>query len=195
MNEYLSRGVVTKDAQGRIVGKDGSRIPRDYQEPFAQAIERMLQPRTNFVTLAAGTTPVPTLRYPSDESDFWENARAYPATRSEPKARTARQDAMDKTRNSKDRQGGGNRPAAPLPSQPKPIRLQLRKERKHSDRYPWIFQRMYFILGMTTILWRTLRSGGIISGRDEKQVCRRSVLRHSARLGETLRKGHPERHG
>ncbi len=85
MNEYLSRGVVTKDAQGRIVGKDGSRIPRDYQEPFAQAIERMLQPRTNFVTLAAGTTPVPTLRYPSDESDFWENARAYPATRSRTK--------------------------------------------------------------------------------------------------------------
>ncbi len=26
INEYLSRGVVTKDAQGRIVSRDGSRI-------------------------------------------------------------------------------------------------------------------------------------------------------------------------
>ncbi len=57
-------------------------------------------------------------------------------TRSEPKARTARQDAMDKTRNSKDRQGGGNRPAAPLLSQPKPIRPATRKGKEAFGQIP-----------------------------------------------------------
>ncbi len=101
--------------RGGLSAGMGQEFKRDYREPFAQAIERMLQPRANFVTLAAGTTPVPTLRYPSDESDFWRmhgHILQHGANRREGQLAKMLwiRPVIPKTSRE-----GGNRPAAPLP--------------------------------------------------------------------------------
>ncbi len=54
INDFVLKGVIIRDYSGKLIMKDGSRIVRINQEPFVQAIERMLQPKSNFVTLAAG---------------------------------------------------------------------------------------------------------------------------------------------
>ncbi|KLO03705.1 hypothetical protein SCHPADRAFT_948469 [Schizopora paradoxa] len=50
--DYIAKGFIARDNMGRLMMKDGSRIPRMDGEPFANAIERNI-PRTNLVTMAA----------------------------------------------------------------------------------------------------------------------------------------------
>ncbi len=69
INEFVLKGVIIRDYTGKLVMKDGSRIVRINQEPFIQAIERMLQPKSNFVTLAAGVSRYHNMIYPSDISE------------------------------------------------------------------------------------------------------------------------------
>ncbi|KIM71157.1 hypothetical protein PILCRDRAFT_805321, partial [Piloderma croceum F 1598] len=51
INELLSRGLLTKDAGGRVVYKDGSPIRRVNGETFIQAYEREQKPQSHLVTV------------------------------------------------------------------------------------------------------------------------------------------------
>jgi len=51
INELLSRGLLTKDAGGRVVYKDGSPIRRVNGETFIQAYEREQRPQSHLVTV------------------------------------------------------------------------------------------------------------------------------------------------
>ncbi len=92
----MLKGVIIRDYSGKLIMKDGSRIVRINQEPFVQAIERMLQPKSNFVTLAAGINYQDLSQYADDEYDA-DDDEVYPAQRVTRQTRlNGRKEAGDK---------------------------------------------------------------------------------------------------
>ena len=49
IDKLLQKGVITKDSRGKLIMKDGSRITRQRDEPFTQAIERLNKAQSHLI--------------------------------------------------------------------------------------------------------------------------------------------------
>ena len=94
LTDAINKGLIMRGMDGRLVMKDGSRIPRNGNEPIIQAVERLTGTKTNLITLSS----LSNLQYPSDESEYEKDddePEIYVATRQATKIKTNRKETFD----------------------------------------------------------------------------------------------------
>lgn len=121
INDLVLKGVIVRDYAGKLIMKDGARIMRINQEPFTKAIERMMQPVSNYVALSAGVRFSDLPASDEESDDDQRGTVVYPAERSERATRAAaRKDAKDKVYPPSKKLVPEKR--APRPQLPRPVK-------------------------------------------------------------------------
>ncbi len=96
VDDYLGRGILSKDNSGKLIMKDGSRIYRKNGEPICDAADRLWKPQVNFITYTAQIRPEEDSHDEYEESEGGDSEyEIYPVTRSQKSITERRKEVFD----------------------------------------------------------------------------------------------------